>query len=378
MRREQRAVLYAHYMPPSPSASATRMSSLALHLRKQGCVVEMLTSQPGSIQSGELQITRCNGRAGLIWWLFKNPRCSILVSSPPATPAAEVAFFARLFGYRVIVDIRDPYVSEAIETGDLKPGLTTSIKYRLEKSLFRSAHVVSAVSDFLADALRRSMDIEPRKLVVAPNGVELRVFAYDASQREAVRSQLGVGNAPLFVYAGILGGKELDQVFSALADSLKAGAYLLLIGVVDEFSLPIKLRLQEQATQLGISQRVFWQQNLPLSEVSRFLSAADIGINPLPLKRAYCLPVKTYEYMACGLYNLCHAPAGGGLASLIDKPELGTVQTTWSNFAEKARELSLHILSVREGLKERINEAGKYSRSQANDVLTRELLKATS
>ena len=59
-------VIYAHYQPPQPSASATRMLSLARHLRSKGHSVTFLTSMPGPDEAEGFPIARVKGRAGLV------------------------------------------------------------------------------------------------------------------------------------------------------------------------------------------------------------------------------------------------------------------------------------------------------------------------
>jgi N-acetylglucosaminyldiphosphoundecaprenol N-acetyl-beta-D-mannosaminyltransferase len=361
--------LYAHYMPPRPSASATRMFSLARALSADGHAVRLLTSQPGPSAHEGIPIVRCRGRAGLIRWLLANRSGSILVSSPPGTPAAEVAWLARLTGRRVIVDVRDPYVSEALAIGDLAQGPATLVKAMLERSLFRSAHAVSVVSAPLLDTLRVTLRLPIRNASIAANGADLHLFRIDAAARERIRAQWGWGDEAVFVYAGILGGKELDRVLQALAPALRAGARFLMIGVVDEHSQSIRDALVELALHEGVADRVTWLENLSLHDVAAHLNAADVGVNPLPRARLYCMPVKTYEYMACGLYNLACAATGGGLASLIDDPAKGAVAGGWDEFSVRAVALAKDVATLRGSAPIRADLARAHGRDAANAVL---------
>lgn len=372
-------LIYAHYAPPHPSASATRMLSLARHLRRRGYHVSFLTSQAGPLVHEGYDILRCSGRGGLLRALWQHKRCPILVSSPPGTPAAEIAATARMLGYRVIVDIRDPYVSEALAVGDLKPGLITSVKRWLERSLSMSAHGISYVSVPLKQAMERHFGHPRVPQVIAPNGIDTDIFFLRGNQeRQLLRQQLAFGAEPVFVYAGILGGKALDETFEALAPVLRKGSKLLMIGVLDEYSEPILKRLQGLTKALGIESQVIWHFNVDLAEVARLLSACDVGVNPLPRTRSYCLPVKTFEYLACGIYPLCIASADSALSLLFSENEMGTVCTDWGEYASMSNALASQIEKVRSNAANRAEFAKKFDREEANEVLEEMLVPSGS
>lgn len=353
------------------------MLSLARYLRSQGVKVVFLTNKPGPETHDGFQILRCRGRAGLVREMLRHPRCPIMVSSPPATPAAEVAFFARIFGYRVVVDIRDPFVGEALKNGDLAPGPKTWAKLVLEWSLFRSANVVSYVSD----ALRNLMDVRfgapNRPQVLAPNGVDRGIFHLDDTPRSDRRRALGLGEEAIFVYVGILGGKSLDNAFDALAPALRAGAKLLMIAVLDEYSRPLQQALEAQARELGVADQVVWRFNLSPEEVADHLSACDIGLNPLPFNRSYCLPVKTFEFLACGVHPLNIVGPDSALRSILDAGDTSTFCFSWEECSCRAREMIDDLPRLRAGQVARARLATKFDRRQANSVLTDALLNRT-
>jgi len=368
--QRQRVVLYAHYAPPHPSASATRILSLARYLRKASINVLILSSQHGEGEFDGFPIVRVPDRLKLVIWLLRNRGSPILVTSPPATPAAEVAMAARFFGYRVVVDIRDPFVSEAIATGDLQPGLRTRIKHLLEASLFRSAHAVSFVSQQLHERMIGLMGEIPRPSYIAPNGVDKSIFYLASSaSRASTRAELGLTCEPTFVYAGILGGKKIGETLIALAPALKAGARLLIICVLYVHSQFVLARLKAIADEIGIQERILWRQNLPLEQVARHLNACDIGVNPLPPSRSYCLPVKTYEYLACGLYNLAYGARDGALSHLLADRRCGQLCSDWKIFSDIALELSANISRVRSGVKDREEYAHRFDRDLSNAML---------
>ncbi len=372
---QHRVLIYAHHAPPQPSACATRTLSLARYLRARGVDVSFLTSKPGPTHHDGFVIKRCSGRAGLMRALVAHKRCSIFVTSPPATPTAEVALLARALGYHVVADIRDPFVSEALGNGDIAPGVKTRIKLWLERSLFWAAHQVSYVSDALRSQMDNSFGALNGPQILAPNGVDRDVFYLAQNGRARTREELGLGSGAVFVYAGILGGKSLDHALDALAPALRHGARLLMIAVEDAFSRPIMTALQEQARKLGVEDRVIWRNNLTPAEVAQHLNACDVGVNPLPFQRSYCLPVKTFEFLACGVYPLNIVGENSAVLSLFDDDDLACSCLSWQACSDHALALVKDIQTVRNGAEKRAEFAQQFDRDVANAALSAALLK---
>jgi glycosyltransferase involved in cell wall biosynthesis len=372
--KRDKVLIYAHHVPPQPSASATRMLSLARFLREQGISIDFITTKPGPSYHDGFSIIRCKGRVELLRSLSNYARCPILVSSPPGTPAAEVAAVARVLGYRVVVDIRDPFVSEALKTGDLAPGLSTSVKLWLERSLLSSAHVLSYVSVALQELTEKRFGRPRCAHVIAPNGVDRSTFNFSEKFRIECRKALNFGEEAVFVYVGILGGKSLDKAFTALAPALRKGAKLLMIAVLDEFSKDIFDSLQKLALELGISDKITWCFNLNQEEVAFHLNGADIGINPLPFNRSYCMPVKTFEFLACGVYPLNVVANDSALLSMFKGNALGTFSFSWDDCSRIACELMERVNDLRILANERSESAALFDRKDANRALAAALM----
>lgn len=369
-----KVLIYAHHVPPQPSASSTRLLSLARYLKNQGILVEFLTTKSGPVSHEGFVIHRCSGRAELFRKIFTHARCPILISSPPGTPAAEVAALSRLLGYRVIVDIRDPFVSEALLNGDLSPGWRTWLKLGLERSMFYTAHKISYVSDALRILIEGRFELSNKSYVIAPNGIDCTIFNYTEESRNLARKKLGFENEVVFVYAGILGGKSLDKMLDAIAPVLLSGAKLLMIAVLDEFSTPIYKKLIKQAIDNCVDKNITWLFNLSSDEVAVYLNGSDIGINPLPFDRNYCLPVKTFEFLACGVYPLNIVGKQSALLEVFSDKELGAFCFSWDEFMQEANKMVLNISRIRSSAAFRANSATQFDRKHANIKIAGSLL----
>ncbi|MBT2131722.1 glycosyltransferase [Aliiroseovarius lamellibrachiae] len=372
--RPSRVLIYAHHAPPHPSACATRVSSLARHLRARGVEVSFLTSKPGPDRHEGFMIKRCTGRFGLFKALLAHKRCPIFVTSPPATPTAEVAWIARILGYHVVADIRDPFVSEALGNGDIAPGIKTRIKLWLERSLFSAAHQVAYVSDALRAQMDDSFGTPGIPQIIAPNGIDRDVFSLAENTRDATRKELGLGSGAVFVYAGILGGKSLELALPALAPALRKGAQLLMIAVEDDFSRPIMIDLKAQAKDLGVNDQILWRNNLSPTEVARHLNACDIGLNPLPFHRNYCLPVKTFEYLACGVHPMNIVGENSAVLALFEGDELASSCLSWAACSSQALTLADDVRTLRQSAEKRAVFAKRFDRNLANEALSEALL----
>lgn len=371
-----RIVLYAHYLPPEPSACSTRMASLARHLKSRGYHPLLLTSRACDQVCAEFDVVRVSGRFGLFQWLWRHKPCPILVSSPPGTPASEVALWAKLLGYRLVVDVRDPFVAEALKLGEIRPGWRAWVKGHLERMLLRSTPRVSFVSESLRAAMGELLGMTFPKAVIAPNGADSDVFPGAENTRAETRLRLGIGDAPVFVYQGILGGKELDKVFLALFSILShQTAHVVVVAVVDEHSAALYTQLREMVANAGFEDRFHWLENLKGEQLAEILNASDIGLNPLPNHRVYCLPVKTFEYMACGVLNLAIANADSPLCGVLNDPRLGRVVTDWEGFRLAAEAAAADVQRSRVFAGYRVQIAHQlFSRQAANEVLEGQLV----
>ena len=372
---KNKVLIYAHHAPPHPSACATRMLSLANHLRLQDIEVVFLTTKEGPKVHDGFSIERYSGRLALFQSLIKHTSCPILISSPPGTPSAEVAILTRILGYRVIVDIRDPFVSEALKNGELSRGLKTWLKLTLEWSLFRTAHAVSYVSTPLRLLMEAHFGNPNCPYVIAPNGIDTNTFNLDTRPLLERRELLEIGDEPLFIYVGILGGKSLDEAISALAPALNTGALLLMIVVVDEYSSPIQKSLAEKAESLGVNERIIWRFNLSQLSVNAHLAASDFGLNPLPFNRDYCLPVKTFEFLACGVYPVNIVSEKSALRSAVQNDAVTSFCDSWESFSELTVKLTKNVEYIRTQREVRAQYARlNHDRKHANDILAGTLL----
>ncbi|HXS06880.1 MAG TPA: glycosyltransferase family 4 protein [Rhizomicrobium sp.] len=128
-----------------------------------------------------------------------------------------------LFGYKVLIYVH----GEEVTTRD-GGGLFDAWRARF----LAHAHAVIAVSSFTRDALMRLMNLDPAKIVLIPNGVDLARFQL-RPRNPALAARLGVAGRRVILSVGrLVPRKGADRLIAAMPAILNAvpDAHLLIAG----------------------------------------------------------------------------------------------------------------------------------------------------
>jgi glycosyltransferase involved in cell wall biosynthesis len=201
----------------------------------------------------------------------------------------------------------------------------------------------------------------PQKMTPVPMGVDLenaqpdKIIASDDVRLKGKR---------VIVYLGTLDRvRKIEVLFEMLAIIQKQVPTILLVlagDTVDEKHLEW---LKQEANRLDVNQHVLWTGWLPMHEAWRYVTAAEIGLSPVP--RGYLLdmgsPTKAIEYMALGLpvvmndnpdqAQVAHESGAAvcvpitaedfafAVIQLLDNPETkASMQIKGSNYVKKLRD----------------------------------------
>ena len=174
-----------------------------------------------------------------------------------------------------------------------------SSAYRgLEREFIRRADAVVTVSYRIAALLRNSYRLPTLPVVVG--NAPIRDVGSIGNDVPPLRHVCGLADdAPLLVYAGwIAPERGLDAVVRAL--SALPGVHLALVcGKAN----PTLAALLDQATTLGVRDRVHVARYVPQHSVPAYLTSADLGVIPFLRKPNHevSLPTKLPEYLHAGL-----------------------------------------------------------------------------
>jgi len=174
-----------------------------------------------------------------------------------------------------------------------------------------STDKLTAISNFLLN--RASRNGYKGESYLVPNGVDVDIFGKQIidEYRSEMKLMLGKKDGEVFlVTTGRLTHKNAtDDIISALP-KLTSNISLVVIGKGDEGS-----KLQKQAEDLGVGDRVKFLGFIPYSEIPKYFSACDIFIRP---SRSEGFGNSFIEAMAFGL-PVVATPVGGIVDFLSDK-----------------------------------------------------------
>lgn len=206
--------------------------------------------------------------------------------------------FAKL-GVPTVYDLADDLVAMVRESPQI-PKLARPagglFAHRALNGNLRRARFVTVINETLAT----DAGIEPTKTRVLPNGVDTRLFSPDGPD---VRARLGLGNAFVLGYVGVLREwVEFDAVLEALRllrDRKSSTRPIKLLIVGEEGG---KQRIVDRARALDIEHDVVFAGTIPYPDVPTYVRAMDVGLIPFNPGKigANSLPLKLFEYMACG------------------------------------------------------------------------------
>jgi glycosyltransferase involved in cell wall biosynthesis len=168
----------------------------------------------------------------------------------------------------------------------------------------RFSDATIAVSDIVKDRLVR-WGVRPGKVTVIPNGVDTDELGFDASARDRVRAQFGIG--PQTYVIGALGrldpNKRVDLTMEAAAPMLGERCKILVIGRGED-----QARLEAAARRLGVTENVIFGGYQ--ADTTAMLAGFDLYV-AASLQETFGLSV--LEALASGLpvlYTTCPALDG--------------------------------------------------------------------
>lgn len=183
-----------------------------------------------------------------------------------------------------------------------REGLREALMVRV---LDRWAERVIAVSGAAREAWIRRGGLDPSKIVVVGNGIEV----------EAFRPGMGTGTVePLVTTVSVLReGKGIEVLLEAAPAILEAHPRARFLVVGDG---PLREALATRAERLGLGDRVIWAGFR--RDVPALLAASDLFVLP-SLADAY--PTALMEAMAAGLPTV--STRAGGIPEIVDDPRTG-------------------------------------------------------
>lgn len=174
--------------------------------------------------------------------------------------------------------------------------------------------------------------VSQEKIRLVRNGVDGQTFHPGVRQSRAeVRRELGVGEAPLIIFAGMdFRRKGLGTLLEGMSRIQSKSARLLVLG---DGAIP---EYQQQARRLNVEERVIFAGRK--QGIARYYGAADLFVMPTIYEP---FPNVNLEAMACGTPAITTATAGG--VDLIDEGNNGYLISSVEAVKELANTIDYHF-----------------------------------
>ncbi|TGX54099.1 glycosyltransferase, exosortase A system-associated [Sphingomonas gei] len=250
-------------------------------------------------------------------------RPDLLHAHSPVLDAMAAQRVADRLGLKLVYEIRAFWEDAAVGNGTGREG---SLKYRatraLETRAVRKADAVAVICEGLKDDLV-GRGINPAKIFVSPNGVDLAMFGAPLPYDRKLAEELAVEGAETIGFIGSFYDYEgLDILIEAMPAlvAVRPSMHLILVG-----GGPMEAALRAQAEASPVAERIRFVGRVPHQEVERYYSVIDVLVYPRKHMRLTDLvtPLKPLEAMA--QLRLVAASNVGGHRELIREGDTGTL-----------------------------------------------------
>ncbi len=255
--------------------------------------------------------------------IARDVRPQLLHAHSPALNAIPALRVGRRLGIPVLYEVRAFWEDAAVDHGRTHEG---GLRYRLTRTLetyaLKRADAVTTICEGLRTEIV-SRGIDPQKITVVPNAVDVEQFVLGREPDESLRHELGLTGAVVLGFVGSFYAYEgLALLLQALPEILKREprvCLLLVGGGAQEASL------RELVMRMSLGEKVRFAGRVPHSEVHRYYDLIDVLVYPrLPMRLTELVtPLKPLEAMAQG--RLLAASDVGGHRELIRDQETGVL-----------------------------------------------------
>lgn len=322
---------------PFPGAGWTRISSFAQSWVNKGHLIEILGvfsfstfSKKKAFSLGNINFFNLILRLGdsnpfifllncafsffvsILYLLIRTPNVTI-ISVPSGDVGLGAMMACKLFRVNYIVDYRDRWEDYQIDTAKGRfIKIFFFIVKKISVKIYKSS-LFSTVVTYKTFIILKSMGLSNIKLI--PNGADTNVFQ---PKKKPEHDQLTL------IYMVGPAYYDIDLLFETivLLSGQKLPFRLFIIGKVTE-------QLKNKLKYFDIDNRsILFGEVINKNELSKIISQGDVGLLPLSIdyiQAKSVLPVKLFEYCACGLPVIATASSNSILAELIEKNQIGLV-----------------------------------------------------
>ena len=204
----------------------------------------------------------------------------VLYSTPPITLVSPVRYVKRRDGARTYLLLKDIFPQNAVDIGMMSTAGIRGVLYRLfrckEKKLYAISDNIGCMSQANVDyIIAHNPEIDPKKLEVCPNSIEIIDKSVDAETRRQIRQKYGIPlDKKVFVYGGNLGKPQgVPYIIECLKKCKEIqDAFFLIVGGGTEY------HLIDEYVQNSMQANLKLMQRLPHDDYDTLVAACDVGM----------------------------------------------------------------------------------------------------
>jgi len=331
------------WFPKTPGGLDRYVYELTHHLATGGDRVKLhALDLPETVPNSTVELINLAAQDSPLWQRLWSTRTNFL-SRQAVKPDAINLHFALYSlpllqilptGVPVTFTFHGPWALESQQEGARK--LSVFLKqWLVEKTVYRRCDRFIVLSKAFGNILHEEYQVPWNKIHIIPGGVDLNRFQLNLSRQQA-REQLEWPQDRLIVFSPrrLVHRMGLDKLLIALAE-IKPRIPDVWLAIAGKG--PLKVALEQQATELGLNEHVRFLGFLPDYQLPIAYQAADLTIMPSQSLEGFGLTL--LESLACGTPALC-TPVGGMPEVLTPfSPELITSACEAPAIAERLEEL---------------------------------------
>ena len=239
----------------------------------------------------------------------------VLAMSPPLTLGLTGWFTKIIRRAPLVFNIQDVFPDAAIQTGAISNKKIIAVAKWLERMSYQRSDAVVLLSQDLRTNIANKIDKKfHQRLHVIPNFVDTHAIT-PQDRMTAYRSELGIGDQMVVMYAGNVG---FSQSLNLVVD---AAAKFPDIAFVINGDGAARKKLEQDCARLT---NVYFGDYQPIERLSEVLATGDIHVVPLRAGLAsVSVPSKSYSILAAGRPMLAAIDPGTEIPNMLQQSGAG-------------------------------------------------------
>lgn len=300
---------------------------------KEECAVHVLRVKTGNVTQCNflekgISVILLEGQfKSAIKKFFKGVKFDLVVyTSPPITLTGVIQWIKKRDGARSYLMLKDIFPQNAVDLGILSKKGLKGIIYRYfrakEKRLYALSDKIGCMSQANVDyVIRNNPEIDPSKVEIFPNCIEVRDLSLSEEERKAMRIKYDIPlDKKVFVYGGNLGRPQgVPFIMECLQrEKDNKDVFFLIVGNGTEFS---KLETFMKEADL---QNARLMKRLPKEDYDRMIGACDVGLIFLDYRFTIPnFPSRLLSYMQAKLPVLACTDPNTDIGDVIEQGGFG-------------------------------------------------------